>query len=381
LKFHKLTPAVAAVALAVSGTVAQAQSSSVTLYGVVDMGLNYQTITPGSNFSGESGRSQFGVASGQQSGSRWGIRGVEQLNSDVSVNFVYESAVNIANGESNGFTRQSTLGLVSKTYGSVDLGRRTTPTTYALAGIDPFGQSFGTASLDTSMGTSFMRLSNMVMYTSPNFSGVTGSVGYSFDIGTDQVYGTGDAESFGNSNKNRAVSAALRYANGPVTAAFGYDQVMPANVPGQASANVKAWILGGTYDFKVVKLHAAYGQTIDGIIEGSDTLNNANLSGGDTNTQGGVLFAPGARTNSWMVGASAPVGAATSVFGSVQQLLPGGDFKNLASTSTQTAASVGATYSFSKRTNVYAYYSYVNNVAMLEGATANTVGLGIRHFF
>jgi predicted porin len=82
-----------------------------------------------------------------------------------------------------------------------------------------------------------------------------------------------------------------------------------------------------------------------------------------------------------MVGASAPVGAATSVFGSVQQQLPGGAFKDLASTAAQTAASIGATYSFSKRTNAYVYYSYVNNVAMLEGAQANTVGLGLRHLF
>ena len=378
MKFTKLAAA-ASLAFGVA-TAAQAQ---VTLYGVVDVGLNYQTVTPGSNFPEASRQSQFGMASGQQSGSRWGIRGVEQIDSDLSVNFVYESAVNVANGTSSGFTRQSTLGLVSESFGAVDLGRRTTPTTYALSGIDPFGQGFGTASLDGSMGTSLMRLSNMVMYTSPSFSGVTGSIGYSFDAGfpADNVLGTGAAESFGTSNKHRAVSAGLRYANGPVLVGFGYDQIMPANVPNQASANVKAWVLGGTYDFKVVKLHAAYGQTIDGIVKGTDVLSNANLSGGDTNTAGGVLFRPGARTNSWMVGASAPVGAATSVFGSVQQMLPGGDFKTLASTSTQTTASIGATYAFSKRTNAYAYYSYVNNVAMLEGAKANTVGLGLRHLF
>lgn len=376
MKLNKLL-AVSALAFGVA-SVAQAQ---VTLYGVVDLGLNYQTITPGSNFPGASGRSQIGLASGQQSGSRWGIKGVEQINNDLSVNFVYESAVNVANGESNGFTRQSTLGLTSKKYGSLDLGRKTTPTTYALVGVDPFAQNFGTASLDSTMGTSFMRLSNMAMYTSPTYAGFSGSVGYSFDIGTDQVYGTGAAESFGTSNKNRAVSLGARYANGPVLVGFGYDQIMPANVANQASANVKAWVLGGTYDFRVVKLHVAYGQTIDGIIEGTDTLSNANLSGGDTNTQGGVLFSPGARTNSWMLGASAPVGAATSVFGSVQQMLPGGNFKTLASTATQTVASIGATYAFSKRTNVYAYYSYVNNVAMLEGASANTVGLGLRHLF
>lgn len=377
----KLTKTAAGLTLAFG--MAGAAAAQVTLYGVVDVGVNYQTVTPGSNFPAASRQSQVGMASGQQSGSRWGIRGVEQIDSDLSANFVYESAVNVANGTSTGFTRQSTLGLVSKNYGALDLGRRTTPTTASLAGIDPFGQSFGTASLDGSMGTSFMRLSNMVMYTSPSFSGVTGSIGYSFDAGfsASNVLGTGAAESFGTSNKNRAISAGLRYANGPVLVGFGYDQIMPANVPNQASANVKAWVLGGTYDFKVVKLHAAYGQTIDGIIEGTDVLNNANLSGGDTNTAGGVLFRPGARTNSWMLGASAPVGAATSVFGSVQQMLPGGDFKTLASTATQTTASVGASYAFSKRTNVYAYYSYVNNVAMLEGAKANTVGLGLRHLF
>lgn len=368
---------VAAAALSLAG----AASAQVTLYGVVDVGLNLQTITPGDNFPGEASRSQFGLASGQQSGSRWGIRGVEQINSDLSANFVLESGVNITDGTSSGFTRQSTLGLASQTYGAADLGRRTTPTTAALSGIDPFGQSFGTASLDSTMGTSFMRLSNMVMYTSPSFAGFTGSVGYSFDTGFKDVIGTGEAGSFGTSNKHRAVSLAGRYANGPVVLAAGYDQIMPANVPNQASANVKAWILGGTYDFKVVKLHAAYGQTIDGIIEGTNTLSNANLTGGDTNTQGGVLFAPGARTNSWMLGASAPLSASTSVFGSVQQQLPGGDFKTLANTSTQTVASVGATYAFSKRTNAYAYYSYVNNVAMLEGAKANTVGLGLRHTF
>jgi general bacterial porin, GBP family len=44
-------------------------------------------------------------------------------------------------------------------------------------------------------------------------------------------------------------------------------------------------------------------------------------------------------------------------------------------------ASVGATYSLSKRTNVYAYYSYMDNVAMLSGATSSTLGVGMRHLF
>lgn len=375
MKFSKLFAA-SALALGV-GSAAQAE---VTLYGVVDVGVSYQSVTPGSNFDDNTKRSQFGMASGQQSGSRWGIRGVEDLGSGLKANFVYESAVNVTDGTSTGFTRQSTLGLSSDTWGSVDLGRRTTPATLAFAGIDPFGQSFGTASLDASMGSTFMRLSNMIMYTSPVVSGFTGSVGYSFDAGQ-EVFGTPEGENFGTSNKTRAVSAGLRYVNGSVLVAGSYDQFMPANVPGQASANVKSWNLGGTYDFKVAKVHAAYGQSIDGLIEGSNVLSNANLSGGVTNTQGGVLFQPGARANSWMVGLSAPVADRVSAFGSVQQMIPGGEFKTTANTATQTVASVGATYAFSKRTNAYAYYSYTNNALMLSGAKVNSLGVGLRHLF
>lgn len=376
----KLSKTLLGLSAAVALTATAHAESSVTLYGVVDVGINYQSVNPGNNFENTGSRSQFGLASGQQSGSRWGIRGVEDLGGGLKANFVYESAVNVANGSgNNGFTRQSTLGLSSDKYGAVDLGRRTTPTTVAFAGVDPFGQSFGTASLDTSMGSTFMRLSNMIMYTSPAISGFTGTVGYSFDAGQD-VYGTPAGESFGTSNKTRAISAGGRYANGPVLVAVGYTQLMPADVAGKASANVKSWNLGGTYDFRVAKLHAAYGQSIDGLIEGTDLLSNANITGGDTNTNGGTLFAPGARTQSWMLGVSAPVTQNVSAFGSVQQMLPGGDF-DTAVTSTQTVASVGATYAFSKRTNAYVYYSYVNNVAMLDGVKANTFGAGLRHLF
>ncbi|MFO7747203.1 MAG: porin, partial [Orrella sp.] len=96
---------------------------------------------------------------------------------------------------------------------------------------------------------------------------------------------------------------------------------------------------------------------------------------------GGVLYLPGARTNSWMFGLTAPVGAAGSLFGSVQQMIPGGDLKDLTSTSTMTVASLGYTYNLSKRTNLYGYYSYVNNVAMVEDTKSNSIGVGVRHKF
>ena len=369
----------AAALLAGFAGAASAQSS-VTLYGVADVGYSYQNIkAPG----GET-RSQFAMASGQQNGSRWGLKGVEDLGNGLKANFVYESSITLNSGASSGFTRQSTLGLSSKSWGSVDLGRRTSPGTWAFSGIDPFGAAFGTSALDASMGATFIRLSNMIMYTTPNISGFGAAIGYSSQTGL-AGRGTGIAKetAFSTSEKFRALSVGLRYANGPLLISGMYDTYMPPSNSAKTTA-AKQWNLGGTYDLKMVKIHAAYGQNIDGIVEGQTTINNAAISGGDQNTGGGVLFVPGARTSSWMLGLSAPVGGAGKVFANVQQMIPGGDFKETIgslSSATQTTASIGYTYTMSKRTNLYAFYSYTNNVFMVNDVTANQVGVGVRHRF
>ena len=369
----------AAALLAGFAGAASAQSS-VTLYGVADVGYTYQNIKA----PGGTSKSQFAMASGQQNGSRWGLKGVEDLGNGLKANFVYESGITLNSGSSSNFTRQSTFGLSSKSWGSVDLGRRTTPGTWAFSGIDPFGAAFGTAALDASMGAQFMRLSNMIMYTSPNISGFGAAIGYSSQTGlAGRGVGIAKETAFSTSEKFRALSVGLRYANGPLLIAGMYDTYMPPSNSTKTTA-AKQWNLGATYDLKVVKISAAYGQNIDGIVEGQSTINNAGLSGGDQNTGGGVLFAQGARTSSWMLGLTAPVGGASSVFASVQQMIPGGNFKETIgsfSSATQTTASLGYTYTMSKRTNLYAYYSYTNNVLMVSQVKANQLGVGIRHRF
>jgi len=368
----------AAALLAGFAGAASAQSS-VTLYGVADVGYSYQSIKAPAGT-----RSQLAMASGQQNGSRWGLKGVEDLGNGLKANFVYESSITLNSGASTGFTRQSTFGLSSSAWGSVDLGRRTSPGTWAFSGIDPFGAAFGTSALDASMGAQFIRLSNMIMYTTPNISGFGAAIGYSSQTGlSGRGVGIAKETAFSTSEKFRALSVGLRYANGPLLISGLYDTYMPPSNSTDTTA-VKQWNLGGTYDLKMVKIHAAYGQNIDGIVEGQSTINNASISGGDQNTGGGVLYVPGARTNSWMLGLSAPVGGAGKVFANVQQMIPGGNFKETIGTlssATQTTASIGYTYTMSKRTNLYAFYSYTNNVFMVNDVTANQVGVGVRHRF
>lgn len=382
----------AAALLAGFAGAASAQSS-VTLYGVVDIGIQYQGISGPRGYSG----SQFAMVSGHQSGSRWGLRGVEDLGGGLSANFVYEAGVSANTGADalgTGFGRQSTLGLVSKKWGSLDLGMRTAPSTAMFSGIDPFSAGYGQAALTSSFGANFVRYANMAMYTTPSFSGFTAAIGYSFDIRPKESSfiprgnGTGvtpyPEQTFGSTNKPRALSLGVRYANGPILLAGTYDVVMAGvSTTGQRqpSTGIKNWALGGTYDFKVVKLHAAYGQTIDGLFNSGGTFGNEAFTGGDTNARGGMLFAPGTRSNQWMVGLSAPVGAATRVFANVQQQLPGGSFRNLPNEGNMTIASIGATYAFSKRTNAYASYSYMNNAGMVSGVQSNQLTVGLRHLF
>lgn len=363
-------------------------ASTLTLYGVLDVGLNIQSAKAGSDPDlytsfNQTGR-QLAMASGQQAGSRWGLSGTEDLGDSLSVNFVYESAIVLNTGVSSDFTRQSTLGISSRQWGAVDVGRRAAPSSDAFSGIDPFFNGFGQSAIDSSMGTAFMRLSNLLMYTSPIISGFRVSVGYSFDTGLFNYFGTTqqESESFGTSNKFRALSSGVRYAKGPLLIAGTFDAFFPSTaLQGQPNdVTLSAWNMGGTYDLQRLKLHAAYGQNINGIAEGTNPLANASSSGGIGNTKGGNVFLRGARTQSWMLGLTVPVTPASRVFTSVQQMMPGGTLKQ-DFTSTMTVASIGYTYDLSKRTNVYAYYSHMDQAAMLRGTTSQALGVGVRHVF
>jgi len=117
----------AAALLAGFAGAASAQSS-VTLYGIIDIGLQYQSISA-ENVNPQINSSRFGMTNGTQSGSRWGLRGTEDLGNGLRAVFVLESGFDSANGNSAQgsrlFGRQSTLGLASNQWGQVDFGRQT----------------------------------------------------------------------------------------------------------------------------------------------------------------------------------------------------------------------------------------------------------------
>lgn len=88
------------VASAALGCGAVHAQSSVTLYGIVDVGIEHINNT-------STGGAQTREASGNLSGSRWGLKGVEDLGGGMKAIFQLEDGFNV----NDGTTAQSTKGL------------------------------------------------------------------------------------------------------------------------------------------------------------------------------------------------------------------------------------------------------------------------------
>lgn len=382
---HKL--AVLAAALAV-GSAAQAQSS-VTLYGVLDGGLRYQSVSLQDRTA-----TNVGAAYGVQSANRLGFRGVEDLGNGNRVTFTLESGFDLGNGNAQQggryFGRQAWLGAENDAWGYARMGRQYNFATDYMYAVDPFQQGFGQPSIGAAFGTANInRVSNMIKYQTPKYAGFQGGIGYSFATGTNNTF-VGDNRTatgytgynFETNNNVRQATAGVNYANGPVYVALTYDKVYaPTNAP--TDSNPSSWILGGAYDFKVVKMSLAYGQTRGGYLLGQgNNISGAGFASSDARINGGeYVFDQAMGYNSYLIGATVPVSGASRVMVSYTMLTPNTNMKDAYNAQNQSAYNLGYSYDFSKRTNAYAYVSYANNLATVDTAKSTVVGVGVRHQF
>ena len=251
----------AAALLAGFAGVAQAETS-VTLYGIIDTGIGYNKVK-GNNFDS----SRIGMINGVQNGSRWGLRGTEDLGDGLQAVFQLESGFDSGNGQSAQgsrlFGRQATIGLQSNSWGRLDFGRQTNIASKYFGSIDPFGAGFGQANIGVGLSsTNTVRYDNMVLYQTPSFSGFQAGIGYSFSaddtkdgrISSSTGLPTVSQTGFATADNTRAITAGIRYVNGPLQVAFSYDQLNASNKLPQASvdATPRAYVIGGSYDFEVV---------------------------------------------------------------------------------------------------------------------------------
>jgi predicted porin len=337
-----------AVLTAVTG--AASAQSSVTLYGKVDLGLVLD--------SGNAGGKSVRISSGVTGGSRIGFKGVEDLGGGMKAAFQLETGycADQAGGTSqantstafctgsNSFMGRQAHGDLTGAFGAISAGRQYSLGFNNLSTIDPFGTGFAGQTNNADAKGNYMvdpsgiRLNNSATYSTPNIGGFTGSAEIAF------------GEQTGNWEANRETGAGITFASGPAYVGATFYDVSNPNGSGAAK---KVYLLGGTFDLGVVKIHAL-GQKVNGDPTGAASIDYLSLMAGVTvPVAGGNVMASYIRHND-----------RTSADKDANQL------------------GVGYTYPLSKRTSVYAAFARIQNqhgAAYLVG-NATELGTGNKAF-
>lgn len=388
----------------------QAQSSGeMILYGIVDTGIGYTAISQKDLSTGsENRRNRFGMSSGAQSGSRWGIRLTESLNHEARVIGVMEQGLFSNAGElaQNGifFGRQSTLGIESRRWGRLDFGRQINLASNYFLGVDPFVLGFGQANMGASFGAAdTFRYDNLLLYQTPKRYPWQFGIGYSFNVGASAVYLNSPNPSvlprsnyFGSQNNLRALTLGARYQSETLTLVTTFDAAQPPDkipagqtpyplTPNTEAPTLKQWILGAsfkTHPKSSLTWAAAIGQSFNGAFSGQTPGNNFIGTGLPTDTLGAqILFASGYNTASYLLGVTWQIDSVQQVFASWQAIAPRMNIPTVAPLAFAQTASVAYTYNLSVQTNFYAWASAGNNFQLFAGSKAFEIGMGLRHLF
>lgn len=334
------------IALAVIGTFAQAahaQSSSVTIYGVLDGYIEF----------GNNGQDSLNrVQSGGTGPSRLGFKGTEALGDGLSVIWNLESGVNIDDGTAMQggilFGRQAIVGLTGG-FGTVTLGRQYIPyfMTHAQYTMG-YGMSWGN-SANYFIDGSFSWANNSVQYATPKMGGLSAKV----------LYALGENSTPGMHSVGNAVGASLQYDAGPLSL-NGSHHRRKTTLANTESLSA----LGASYTFKIAKVGLVYQSRRD----------DANLIENDY----------------YDIGAYIPIGIGTL-------LLDYGRFENkLVDDADATSATIRYDHPLSKRTMLWGGYSIVRNdakarfgiapaaappMAVAAGENSRGLAIGLRHTF
>lgn len=331
MKYSKLA-ALSVLALAAGAACAQ---SSVTLYGVIDTGIEHLTNYQGTTSS----VTRMPGQAGGQLPSRWGIRGSEDLGDGLKANFVMESGFSPDKGSNNTnqggrlFGRQAWVGL-SNSLGQVSFGRQYSMLFWSMLDADPLGPAiYGLTTMDSFVAAP--RSDNTVAYKG-TFGGLT--LGGTYSLGRDTTNCAGEVP--GDAKACRALSAMLKYD----TAAWGASLMRDQQQGGT----------GGTG-----------GLTTSGLSDKRTGLNgyfkfgNAKLSAGviKRNNQGSTSTTLTPKTDLVFVEAVYAFTPRFTLDGVVSRL----KYKDSTNGSKATLVAVRGAYSLSKRTALYAEVGRMSN--------------------
>lgn len=363
-------------AVAVLGAFAgSALAADVTLYGKVDLGLQY--VNSNSDQIVGNAKDGYGieniksdkmaVKSGGNSGSRWGMKGSEQISEGLTVGFQLEGGFNADDGKQaqNGgvFSRESRL-YVQTDFGELAFGR--------MGGLESGSGSYDIISKGFAMSTGWGdsigktgniflgqsdRFDNMITYKSPTFAGVTVYAQASLQktSNTKEVEGSSDTDRYyalGATGNWGALSSALTFSTTDYSRTWvnGTDAASQAKAELEGHEDMSKVVTGYVaYDFGMIKpmLSAQYFDDVKGISwDASEDIQTA--LGGYSKKGYGV-----------MLGATAPLAG-----GTLFAMVGYNDFESTEEIDAVKAEfdtvnfGVGYQYPLSKRTYVYTAAGY-----------------------
>lgn len=385
------------VAVAVLGAFAgSAMAADVTLYGKIDLGLQYQHLDNGTTTT-----DQFKETSGQNSGSRFGLKGTEDLGNGMKVGFVLENGFSADDGKmgqgSRLFGREAQMYLTSD-YGTLGFGRMGGLSSglgsYNMNSFMAMSTGWGDqASKLSNFGLNRDRYDNSIVYRTPSFAGFQVAAQYSFKM-------NGQEEVHTRANQRYAALGAT-YKNGPFAAGLIVDSIFNTNTATETNTEDTLGVtLGAAYDFEVVKVFALgqYGKN-ENKFGGLSNRGFAHTDvAGDALDPAKYTTDEGVTGYMFQLGMTAPVlggtayatvnysdaesdldKAVTGMVNGVEKSIGSKDF-------TGYGVALGYTYNLSKRTYVYTYAGYNELKTETEGAAdkkdKNTeFGFGMVHNF
>jgi len=354
------------LALAVAGAfvapVAMADASSVTVYGLVDVAVDFTD-------NGDSTANGTGVNTHKISSNapRIGFKGSEDLGGGLKAIWQIESVIGMDNTNAtitNIFgSRNTFVGLSSDNLGSLTLGRNDTPYKTSTRKMDPFGEHLADNRSLMGQGTTGFdkRFSDTVRYDSPDMSG--------FKVAAAYTAGAEGNTTTGANTKGKAASVSGAYSTGPFTGILAYQKNTfgdtandgttvtgkgnPIAIKNGSLTDEKAWKVGGGYKVDQYAVNAVYEKTTDSLGSG----------------------ATGKGHKAYYVSGVFNATANDAIKLSYAKAQKRGD-----GNTTDTGAKqygVGVDHSLSKRTTLYAIYTRLDNdnaVAYNLGVAADSTG-------
>jgi len=390
---HSIKKTVVAGLIAAAFAGAASAQSNLVLYGIVDVGVQWnefgvnQGTSSVPNFVQES---NWGVESGYQSGSRFGVRGSEGLGGGWSAVFTLEGGFDVSTGTSSQggrlFGRQAWGGLQNTRFGTLAMGLIDTPSSTTgnfdmFAAVDPFAGGWGINVIGSTFiaaNSGVSRWDNSIIWASPSWAGFKFAGQYSFNTNT--------GETAPSDTNTTAYSLGASWGWNLLYIAATYDVHQFASTgsrSGVGNPDEKLFQIGATFDFKIVKLYGAFANQSN-----ISVVQVANFPGYPSLNPPVVAY----DNIAWMLGVTVPLFG-----GNIRASYQKSDADNVTTATYQFEPDyyvwgVGYDYPFSRRTNMYIGYGQrrwdgtVTQTPLEISTPSQRVdrsqfALGIRHLF